>query len=75
MTTTHDQETAAPVATELDATDRCDACGSQAYVRVRLQSGELFFCAHHADEVRDNIQPTAVEWHDETGRLRDEHGA
>ncbi|MEN9740976.1 MAG: hypothetical protein RLZ72_1242 [Actinomycetota bacterium] len=75
MTTTHDQDVTTPVAPELDATDRCDACGSQAYVRVRLQSGELFFCAHHADEVRDNLQPNALEWHDETDRLREEHGA
>ena len=35
---------------ELNATDRCDACGAQAYVRVILEStgGELLFCAHHA---------------------------
>ena len=75
MTSTQTPETTETVVAELDATDRCDSCGSQAYVRVRLQSGELFFCAHHADEVRESLQPTALEWHDETSRLRDEHGA
>lgn len=75
MNTTQSHDTTSPVTPELDATDRCDSCGSQAYVRVRLQSGELFFCAHHADEVRDALKPTAVDWHDETDRLRDEHGA
>ena len=69
------QDVTNPIAPELVATDRCDSCGSQAYVRVRLQSGELYFCAHHADEVRAGLQPTALEWHDETDRLRDEHGA
>lgn len=75
MNSTQSQETPTTVVHELDATDRCDACGSQAYVRVRLQSGELFFCAHHADEVRETLSATALEWHDETDRLRDEHGA
>lgn len=75
MTTTQEHETPAVTEPQLDATDRCDACGSQAYVRVRLQSGELFFCAHHADEVKDSLRSKAVEWHDETDRLRDEHGA
>jgi len=40
-----------------------------------VQSGELFFCAHHAAAVRDALQPTALEWHDESDRLRTEHGA
>jgi hypothetical protein len=75
MTTTHTPETAVTPLPQLDATDRCDSCGAQAYVRVRLQSGELFFCAHHAAEVREALQPTAVEWHDESDRLRTEHGA
>ena len=38
----------------LTATDRCDRCGAQAYVRVRELIDEeavgfdLLFCAHHA---------------------------
>jgi hypothetical protein len=75
MTSTHTPETVTPAVPQLDATDRCDSCGAQAYVRVRLQSGELFFCAHHASAVRDALTPTAIEWHDESDRLRSEHGA
>lgn len=54
---------------QLSALDRCDSCGAQAYVRVRLQSGELFFCGHHASEVKGALEPSALEWLDETDRL------
>lgn len=54
---------------ELTALDRCDSCGAQAYVRVALASGELYFCAHHATEVRGKLEPIALDWHDETARL------
>lgn len=54
---------------QLSGLDRCDSCGAQAYVRVRLQSGELFFCGHHAGQVRAALEPTALEWLDETDRL------
>jgi len=54
----------------LNATDRCDRCGAQAYVRVELSSGlELLFCAHHAREHEDKLREIAVSIHDETGRL------
>ena len=56
--------------TELTAQDRCDSCGAQAYVRVRLQSGgELYFCGHHATEARPSLEPLASDWHDETDRI------
>lgn len=58
-------------APELTALDRCDSCGAQAYVRVTLASGELLFCAHHAAEFKEKLQPTALAWHDETSRLLD----
>jgi hypothetical protein len=38
-------------------------------VRVRVQSGELFFCGHHASEVKGALEPSALEWLDETDRL------
>ena len=54
----------------LNATDRCDRCGAQAYVRVELAGGaELLFCAHHAREHEDKLRDVAVSIHDETGRL------
>jgi hypothetical protein len=58
------------VATPLTALDRCDRCGSQAYVRVTLEAGgELFFCAHHARKHAEVLRPLASEWLDETDRL------
>jgi len=68
MTTTHSPSETA-TAPELSSLDRCDSCGVQAYVRVRLQSGELFFCGHHASEVKPALAQTAMEWLDETDRL------
>jgi len=56
----------APVLTALD---RCDYCGAQAYIRATLATGELLFCAHHATEFKDKVQPIALEWHDESSRL------
>lgn len=56
----------------LNATDRCDRCGAQAYVRVELANGaELMFCAHHAREHEDKLREVAVTIQDETNRLAD----
>ena len=56
----------------LVATDRCDRCGVQAYVRVTLQSGsELFFCAHHARRFDSALREQAARIHDESERLVD----
>ena len=38
----------------LDATDRCDRCQAQAYVKVIGEVGELLFCGHHYNKVMDN---------------------
>ena len=56
----------------LTASDRCDRCGAQAYVRVHLSSGgELLFCGHHSREHGDKIKAIAVNVHDETSKLLD----
>jgi len=36
---------------KLNASDRCDACGAQAYVLAIGVSGELMFCAHHYNKI------------------------
>ena len=57
-------------ATPLNAIDRCDRCGAQAYVRATLLSGgELLFCGHHAKEYAEKLKPVAKSIHDETERL------
>lgn len=58
-----------PVAHQLTALDRCDSCGAQAYIRVTLSSGELLFCAHHGAKFKEKLFDTAIDWHDETGKL------
>jgi hypothetical protein len=62
--------TAVAPASTLTATDRCDRCGAQAYLKVELSSGfELLFCAHHAREHEDKLREVAVNVVDETGKL------
>ena len=64
--------TAVAPSTPLTATDRCDRCGAQAYLRVELVGGgDLLFCAHHAREHGDKLREIAAEIHDETGKLVD----
>jgi hypothetical protein len=53
----------------LNATDRCDICGAQAYIRVELATGELIFCSHHGNEKRAALEPIAISWHDESEKL------
>jgi hypothetical protein len=61
------------VAPRITAQDRCDRCGAQAYVLVRLETGgELFFCAHHARKHDEVLRPMAAEWIDETDRLAED---
>lgn len=46
----------------MDATDRCDRCGAQAYYELALENGTLLFCAHHARQHEDKINeiPSAM---------------
>lgn len=54
----------------LDATDRCDRCGAQAYVRVVLTGGgELMFCSHHWNTHSESLRSKAADITDETHRL------
>ncbi len=54
----------------LSATDRCDRCSAQAYVRVVLPGGvDLLFCGHHWNRHEPVLRPQAIEIVDETHRL------
>ncbi len=62
------------LAPTLIATDRCDRCGAQAYVLVKLTTGsELLFCAHHGREHLPKMQsnPRVSEIIDERNRLQE----
>ncbi|MFC6285698.1 hypothetical protein ACFP3Q_00235 [Nocardioides sp. GCM10027113] len=62
--------TTAVAPAQLNAADRCDRCGAQAYLRVELQTGgELLFCAHHAREHGDKLREVAAHVVDETHKL------
>jgi hypothetical protein len=61
------------VASPLSAADRCDRCGAQAFIRVRIVTGgELLFCGHHGRRHEDKLRPQAVEWYDETHRIAED---
>lgn len=63
----------AAVAPTLTASDRCDRCGAQAFIRARLSSDQdLLFCAHHGREHLDKLREIADEVIDETDRLHSE---
>jgi hypothetical protein len=61
----------------LDATDRCDSCAAQAYIKVIGNLGELLFCSHHYNKIMDNavgydkMMKFMVEVIDERKRLED----
>lgn len=56
--------------TPLNAVDRCDRCGAQAYVRATLLSGgELLFCGHHGKEYAEKLKTVTSSIQDETGRI------
>ena len=57
-------------ASPLTATDRCDRCGAQAYVRATMASGfDLLLCAHHFHENEARLREIASNIHDESERL------
>lgn len=57
---------------QLTALDRCDSCGAQAYIRVRIGESELLFCAHHGRRHQEKLSAIATDWHDESSRLHEE---
>jgi hypothetical protein len=62
--------TTAIATSQLAATDRCDRCGAQAYVRATMDSGfDLLLCAHHFHENESRLREVAVSIHDESERL------
>ena len=53
----------------LNATDRCDSCGSQAYVWLNGVTGDLLFCGHHFNKYEDKLRAYAFEIVDERYKL------
>ena len=62
--------------TPLNALDRCNRCGAQAYVRAVMANGfELLFCGHHAKKYHEGLASSASQIVDETSRLIEESAA
>ena len=62
--------TAAVDTTPLTVMDRCDRCGSRAYVRATLPEGtELLFCGHHGNAHRPALLVAGAALHDQTDEL------
>jgi hypothetical protein len=53
----------------LNAHDRCDSCGAQAYVWINGVSGDLLFCGHHFTKNEDKLRAYAFEIIDERHKL------
>ena len=71
VTTLDEQTTSAADSTKrpLTTADRCDVCDAQAYVRVVMLTGELFFCGHHARQHGEKLKEVALLFQDETASL------
>jgi hypothetical protein len=50
---------------KLLVSDRCDRCGSQAFVLVKGVNGELYFCGHHYQKHEKSLVAYAFEIIDE----------
>lgn len=53
----------------IEATERCDICGAQAFVRVELENGDLLFCGHHGKVNKDKLESIMVSWYDQTEKI------
>ncbi len=70
MTVNIENETTMVAPHQLSATDRCDSCGAQAYMRATLPGGgELLFCGHHGRKNKEKLVSMGALWHDESDRL------
>lgn len=57
---------------QLTAFDRCDRCGSQAWVKVSGVNGELLFCSHHYNKHEKELVKWSYEIIDERERLKED---
>ena len=54
---------------QLKILDRCDRCGAQAFVLIKMVSGELMFCGHHYGQHQKSLDKMAFEIIDERGSI------
>jgi hypothetical protein len=56
---------------QLVLADRCDRCGSQAFVLVKMVAGELYFCGHHYSQHEKALGKMSFEIIDERWAIND----
>ena len=69
MPTSYIDDVATFLPQHLSDSDRCDRCGSQAYVEVTLSGGKLLFCAHHYQQFEAHLRQSAAVVFDDRARL------
>lgn len=52
--------------------DRCDSCGSQAFVRAHKGDLSLLFCGHHFGKHEFALAADGWDFHDERHKLQEE---
>jgi hypothetical protein len=62
-------ETLAEKSKQLKISDRCDRCGAQAFVLVKMVAGQLMFCGHHYNKHQKSLDKMAFEIVDERGSI------
>lgn len=53
----------------LQALDRCDRCGAQAFVAVMVTGVELLFCGHHYHQHELALLPVTTQVNDQRDRI------
>lgn len=59
----------------LKNSDRCDACGAQAYVSALINGSELLFCSHHFIEAEKKLVEIGATIVDERYKLEQKRNA
>lgn len=60
---------------QLQAADRCDKCGAQAFVIAKFGAGQLMFCGHHFTQYEIMIREQSYEIVDEREYINEKGGA
>jgi hypothetical protein len=71
MTLTEEKEVPAVKERQLKVIDRCDACGVQAFVSVKMLAGELLFCGHHYKKYQAKLDNQSYEIIDERDSINE----
>ena len=66
---TVDKPSEEEIPARFNSTDRCDACGAQAYIGATVNGTELIYCAHHGKKYAAKLKTMASTWYDETHLL------